>query len=696
MAQAIALVAAKIAAAKFALTGTYMAALGVSSATAGFLASATLTVGFNIASGALMRGLGPSAPKPEDGQVSSKQAIPPRIVYFGRMKVSGPWWFAEAKNGSFYKVLAINHGLIDAIEEYWIDDTEVTLNGSSLVNEAPYTGKIKIQTRLGLSTETAYSDLDTAFTEYTSSHRGDGVATLYSRFDGVGADRFLSTYPNGANTTPKLVIRGVKNYDFDNENTTWSDNAARVIYWWLTNSDAMDIDPALLTTPQALAGWEAAQATCDENVNLAAGGTEKRWRLWGGANLAAERHGDVLARMMACCDGKLARTADGGVYLRPGKWVEPTIIITKTDIVGAYNVTRGANAMNVANTIKATFLDVPNGYISNQIQPWVDTASVAARGEVVATPDFTYAPSHGQARRLAKKTAYMLNPDWSGTFELKLSGLKAFGERYIRIQYPAWEIDHVFEIQSESLIMEGDTVIGLTIEVISMPEASDEWDEDTEEGTAPGDDTTSVTSTVPVPANFAVEITALTVGSSQAAVASITWDAPTDDGLKTELRYKKTSASVWLAISVNLGDLEAQSPVLDDGAEYEFQARHVSLGGTASAWTSSVTIIVGVGDLTAPDLPTNLSASGGVGQAIIRWRNPNSSNFSTAKVYRAASGAGFGAASDASGDLTGALGADMDVINTSVPAGIYDYWVTSKNASSVESGPAGPVTATVT
>lgn len=84
------------------------------------------------------------------------------------MKTSGPWVFAESKAGAFHKVIALGTGELDAIEEYWVDDNQVTLDANGWVNEHPwnYQGKwkhLRIQFRTGLSTETHYNSLTSVF-----------------------------------------------------------------------------------------------------------------------------------------------------------------------------------------------------------------------------------------------------------------------------------------------------------------------------------------------------------------------------------------------------------------------------------------------------------------------------------------------------------------------------------------------------
>src|SRR5690606_15022670 len=156
------------------------------------------SVGLSYLSQSLFR---PSQPKPEDGQQSVRQPTAPRSRHYGRVKVSGPWVFAESEAGNFHKVIALGQGPIDAIEEYWVDDTRVTLDGSGTVQEQPWgansdhSPQLRIESRLGASTETSYGNLSSTFSEWTTSHRGDGVASLYALQSAVRQENFLTFFP---------------------------------------------------------------------------------------------------------------------------------------------------------------------------------------------------------------------------------------------------------------------------------------------------------------------------------------------------------------------------------------------------------------------------------------------------------------------------------------------------------------------
>ncbi|WP_024900320.1 fibronectin type III domain-containing protein [Brucella rhizosphaerae] len=554
-------------------TGAVGAALQTGLAALTMFASTTLgglalTMGFSYLASSMFR---PSQPKPEDVQQQVRQPTAPRLRHYGRVKTSGTWAFAETRDGNFYKVLALGQGQFDAIEEHWIDDTRIDLrpdgtpvppskwrqgtSGSSL---------LRIETRLGYTTETAYSEIVGKFPEWTNDHRGDGVASLLACQYAIGQEYYLSLFPNGINTNYRVVARTSLVKNPVSGTIEWSDNAAAIIRDFMSHRDGMRLPEGLLNTPLAQAGWVAAFNRANEAIAIAAGGVEPRYRLWGSYQLN-ERPADVLGRMLACCDGRLVPTPDGGLTLDVGAWEEPTVILTADAITGFSEVGRGRDVMTSANTIRATFLDPSQDYQSTDADPWADENDVSERGEEAKDVQFNMAPSHSQARRLMKLEWWRANPVWVGTFNTNLMGLAAFAKRFIRIQYPLFGINSAFEVLDFKFIIgDGGILQGAAIQVQSMPQTAYHWDA-TQEGTAPVSDNSSVDDELPVPAAPEVII-------QSGPVAELSFPPSSNLILGYMVRWKKTADAEWAAVGPLDNNAESfTTPVLAATTEYEFQ-----------------------------------------------------------------------------------------------------------------------------
>ena len=654
-------------------------------------APALLSIGLSVLSSLLFA---PKQPKPEDVQTSIRNPTAPRQRHYGRVKTSGPWVFCESEQGNLHKVIALGTGRLDAIEEFWIDDNLVTIDGAGVVQEDPWAfdDKVTIKYRLGLPTETHYSDLTSVFPEWTSDHDGHGVSSLYIKQKAVDAEHFGELFPKVAETLYRVVCRGSLIYNPSTGTTVWGDNAASVIRDYMSHADGMRLPASLFTTTQATAGWLAAYNRAAELVTLKAGGTEAAYRLWGSYQFN-ERPADVLGRMMQSCDARIVPTPDGGYTLDIGDWEEPTVVIDEDIITGFSEVSRGRDILTTANVISATFLSPDHDYQATDADRWIDEDDVALRGEIIQDTSFVMAPSHSQARRLMKLAAYRANPSWIGTFQCNLKALAVFGKRFVRITYPLFEIDEVFEVQDFRFnIGEGGILAGVTLQVSSMPSAAYAWNAATEEGTAPISEGVTVDRTIPEPTGFGVAIDRKIVAAQPVPYAVLSFDAP-PSGLKVEAQGKRTADSQWTPIGVQTGATSAESFVLSDGEEYEFQIRNSSLTLRRSEWTDSI-VITPVADETAPGIITALVASGGVGQVAHTWTAPNSPNYYAANIRRNTV--------NTEGTATlvhteyGAASSPDSYTDTALAPGTYYYWLKARNASGVESASVATGAKTVT
>lgn len=654
-----------------------------------------VTVGLNVLAQVFLgRPGGAAQPKPEDVQQSVRQAAAPRVRHYGRVKISGPWVFAESFIGDFHKVIALGEGPFDAIEEFWIDDTQVTLDGSGVVSGGKFDDlasdqKPVIKYRRGLSTETYYSTLETTFEEWTSTHRGDGVASLYALQKAVAQSAYLDTYPNGIQTLYRVVARTSKLVPFGGGTPVWGDNAASVIYDYLIHKDGLRLPTDIVNTTEALAGWTEAYNRANENVTLKAGGTEKRYRLWGSYRLD-ERPAEVLSRMLSACDARLKPTPDMGLTLDIGDWAEPGVTLDEDTIIAFTDVGRGRNVIETANTIRATFTAPWLDYQTADADAWTDEDDVSERGEIAVDVPYTMSPSHGQTRRLMKLQAYRANPQWVGTFQCTLGALAAFGERFVRVAYPPFGIDEVFEVlEFQFDIQQGDTLTGVTLRVQSMPEEAYQWNAATEEGTAPVADEVELSGGIPVPTdngrNFEVTIERRVVQGINVPVGVATFDAPPSAALLVQFEYEATSGVFNFPTTINVpeGKTKAVTGTLEDGTEYKFRLRYVTgTGAKPGPWTDYITLTP-IADTTAPPNVTNVSGVGGTGSATVNWRSPNSGKYVAANIYRHTAN-DFSGASLVQTEF-GAANSNESWQNTGLSAGTYYYWIKARNASGVES-----------
>lgn len=650
---------------------------------------AGISIGLNLLSSLLYQ---PPSVRPEDVQQSSRQPLQFRTKHYGIVKASGPWIFGETKQASFHKVVCVGQGPISEILEWWIDDNRVVLDvdGEVITDGLPediFDGAVYndadsppiIEYRLGLDSETAYSRLVTEFPAFTNDHKGNNLVTLYSYQRPLDQDEYMVAYPGGINTSYRIVFKAsiVRNlFTFEPE---WSDNAAPIIFDYMTHRDGMRLPEDIFMTPAAIIGWQTAFNKCNIQYPLKDGGYEPQYRLWGSYSFD-ERPAEVIGRMLASCDGRFKLTEDGGITLDIGDWEEPDVILDDSAILGFSSFGQGYSIIDSSNLIHATFLNVEQDYQTSEADPWLVQEDIDQRGEIPTEISLIMSPSHSQARRLMKKEAYRRNPKWAGRIICNAKAIAAFNKRFVRIRYSAFDIDEVFEVTDYTFNLgENNILSNITLDVVSMPQESYEWNAFTDEGEKPITDTTESPEEVPVPTNFTVTLGIKTVSSQSVPYAILSFDPPPNPALTTEARGKLVSDANWTDISVAKGASAADSFILSEGLEYEFQVRHVTLTKKPSAWTASETLIP-ITDNIAPNPVTNADAVLSGANALVDWDNPTSLNHNSTFIYRSTRNY-FNTATDIAEINSNAV----SYLDSSLPDGTSWFWVTTANASKVES-----------
>ncbi|MBN9054239.1 MAG: hypothetical protein J0H80_10785, partial [Rhizobiales bacterium] len=195
------------------LTGTALS-IGVG------LASAIVTTAISIGIQALMA---PKPPKAEDGKVPLTQSIPYRNFVVGRTRIAGARMLWEAVGSTLYCVQAIAGHRIQAVNRYFLHDDLVTVNAATGIvtglTGGRYGGdRVRIFSRLGLSTETPYARFVTALSSqniWTNAHRGDGQASVAIEARNAAQSAQQRAFPYGA---PSLSVEvdGARCWDYRN------------------------------------------------------------------------------------------------------------------------------------------------------------------------------------------------------------------------------------------------------------------------------------------------------------------------------------------------------------------------------------------------------------------------------------------------------------------------------------------------
>ena len=422
-------------------------------------ATGTLTLAgslVNLGAGLLLSNLSrpdvPDAARPQNIQRMSKAAAAPRVAHYGTVKVGGTVVFDRAQDGFSYRLVVLGHGQISGVQQHYLNNEPVALDGSGFVTDAQYQlnrSRVQILGRSGQVPETAFAEITARWPEWTVNHRLDGLWTALVIAESVGAQDFRAMYPQ--NEPALQVLAQTKSvYDPRSDTTSFSENAALIIADYLAAADGFNRADAFA------AGNIAAQAEiCDLDIPLAVGGTEKNYRL-SGSYLLNEKPQNVLGRMLAACGGRIRLTPAGKLALEVGTWVPPTVTIGYGEIIGIESFSAGPDLLDRYNELPARFTSHALGHIEVDAEPWRDATRVAEDGAVLVGPEknLIMCPTHRQARQVMKIATERDNPKLELTLICKPRALMAVYEPTVTLTAPELGLTGDFELAGHNLIFD--------------------------------------------------------------------------------------------------------------------------------------------------------------------------------------------------------------------------------------------------
>ncbi|MGO4127804.1 phage tail protein [Inquilinus sp. YAF38] len=697
------------------------------------VAWSAISVGLSIA-GTLAQTLlaeQPPKPKMQDGDVSIKQAIPPRTRMYGRQRLGGVYLYYDSTPDGDLKTLVCHaaHECDDSMagapnpEEHWLNDEQVQIDKDGNVKDDPWWQEgsglggddghsaVVIRNYLGVPTQ----QIPTFDEKWTVDHKAHGLCCTYVKYADLKDEDQIKVFPSGP-PPYRIVLRGAKVFDprlqgtdpgehdpDDEASWAWSDNAALVILDYLTRLER-DV-PVGFGIPLAgpagcidLASFAAAADVCDQLVALKAGGAEKRWRAWGAYELTEDKKA-VLQDLLDACGGRLIQGPEGKLGLTVGAPGPAAAVTLTEEQILEWDLNQGKPAIERINEVRATYVSQAWEWAETEAGIQLDQAAIDRNGVESSQIKLRFVPSESQAQRVAREVLRRGNSSHAGRIRTTLAGLDAWGERWIRLQIAELGIDTVFEITSMRLNQADMTV---ELEVTSY-DSWWEWNAATDEQ-APavpppdGDDDAGV----PVPDTVSVTIAHRFYNAqTPVAVGVITWGPPPRSVYVAKARYRKVSADPqnpfpWQPLPVAQDDDQVETFPLQDGTAYEAQVRFIGPRGAGSDWSTPPATFTAVADPVAPASPANLTAQANApatGQVTVSATAPNDPRHLSLRFYRNSSSS-FAGATLINGPLYCAPLSAQTYIDMPA-AGDWWYFATSSNWSNVASAPAGGVTAEV-
>jgi hypothetical protein len=378
--------------------GTYAASIGASAATTAALTTAAYYAAYAVTTLAITVGLSKVSSslmgKPKQGQgMQSRRAVirdsvQPRTIIYGEVKTGGTLIYINTggqKNEFIDFVIAIAGHEVSAITDVWFDDDKITnanINGGAAAGgivggSSKYAEKAWIYKYLGVDSQTASSTLTASYpTEWTSDHRGRGVAYVHIRLR-----RDLDLFPQGPPGNFSFIVRGAKVYDPRLDSTNGGSGSHRIAdpsTWAYSNN------PALCVADYVMGGTIVNTGTrvnrrgfgadpndvdwlsiisganiCDELVTIPGSTTQKRY-VCDGALSMGEYPSENIEQMLTCCMGQV--TPPGSKYkLFVGAYSSPSFTLTEADLAGTVEYVKDTKRADRYNSVTGTRWDTASG-----------------------------------------------------------------------------------------------------------------------------------------------------------------------------------------------------------------------------------------------------------------------------------------------------------------------------------------------
>lgn len=541
--------------------------------------------------------------------------------------------------------------------------------------------------------------------KWTVRHKQSGRAHAYFIWY-YDAARFAAAFPPDI----QAFVRGKKCYDpreeshdiDDPETWEWTDNVALCAADFLMNVDfgmktsASKIRWGTSASDHGSVWWAADK--CDEEVDLANGGTEKRFTCNGTFKVGEIDNGTLLQNFARAMAGAI--TTIGGIFhFFPGVYVAPEIELTNDDILSVVQTDVMPSRQSTFNAVAGRFIGVETNHeFENFGTVTNEQYKENANGYLWANMDMPFTNSSFMARRIAR---IALEEEQQGLTTTLLCGLKALQLQTrdtVLVTRPSMGWAQKPFLVRKVEVETSPTYWGVKVFLQETAEAVYTQDPDAEVGYDLAPNTN-----LPAPGENIQNPTALVLNSTDylrergdgtiLAGLNVSWTAPADPiswGTGTEVWYKESTSNTWLFWQL-VANPATQTTITDlvEGRRYDVRVRSVTtLNIKAPTWVLSLFHLV-VGKTAKPNPPSNLRAQI-TNRVTLSWDRPTDIDVREFWVFR-------------DGVLIGKPDT-TEFHDPTLAAGNYVYQVysydTSKNlsdtAASITISIAGPATPTAT
>jgi len=631
---AVAAAAASFGAAGLA-AGTGIAALAAGSLGATLIGSAA-ALAVSTAGNAIFAKKGAGKPSmsqtARDRTVSVRQAISPRQIVYGNVKVGGTIVYLQSTDNNKYLHLVValaGHELAE-IGDIYFDDVVVPLDvngyvtaGSQFYNVGSHLAaadkpRVRIKKYPGTATQTADADLIAASGgKWTTAHRGQGVAYIYVRLTWDSA-AFPSGIPNIT-----AVVKGKKVFDPRSATTAYSDNAALCIRDYLL-TPVKDGGVGALSTELDATNWIAAANLCDELVPVVGTSTtEKRYTLNGTIALSdSNTPKGTLENLLTSCGGTLVY-AGGKWRLLAAAYRTPAVTLTESDLRGGIQMTTRVSRREQYNAVKGTFISPDNKWQPADYPAVISTTAMAEDGgeRIFREVDRPFTTSAARAQRLGKIELLRGRQPITIQMPCKLTAFRVQAGDVVNVTNArfGW-VAKPFEVREWQFALSDDGMLGIDLSLRETDISAFDWATSEEQTVDPAPNTLLPDwRNVAAPDDLSVnsansEVITGTDGTLISRVM-VSWTASTDAFVsKYEVQYRIVGQTGWAYRS----ETTSTTFVIDNipvGTAIDVQVRAVnSLGNYSNFVTIFAHTVTGYSTRANPAV-TGLKVVGSAGGA---------------------------------------------------------------------------------
>lgn len=422
--------------------------------TAATVAKAALAAGA-IALQVLLAPRRPRQPRPDDLRTTKRSEEGPGRWAIGRVELEGQVLYGNTAGYDLYQIILHCFGPIASIEEYFYDGRVIVVEeGSDEVSSPPFVAPsvgsyLRIETKIGDGTETAWLDLVDTFADYGNDHRLRGIAHTKLRAinPGTTAERFGVMFQGGLK--PVRLRARVSLFDHPWDPRLDGGSGARA---WTLNAVliAAHIRALLPGSSFASIDWAdmSARASEAEAAVATLSGSAPRATLSGGGEGALTV--DVMLEFLRSAGLEEVLAPDGRVRFR---WLEDypaaELHLTADHILGV-TLQRGPEGVRRPNVCRVKHLSPERQYTVAELAiqmfdsedgsytgpEWARQHNEVARyGEQEMTVELPFCPDASQAQRIARRLFWMERAD---VLEVVTSfaGVAAYGRRTIDVDVP--------------------------------------------------------------------------------------------------------------------------------------------------------------------------------------------------------------------------------------------------------------------